>query len=99
MSRQQRYLARDHAELRPAAAARRRLGWRQARDDLGFGAAQVEIDRAPGAVVENDDPRLRLGPLDGERDIGRRPGCQPALAEKGREATLDGINSGSRVVK
>ena len=81
---QQRHLARDHAELRPAAAARlvrccfsrhRGRDRGEPRQHLGIAAAQVEVDRPARAVAEDRD---RAGgrsrrTLDRERNFRNGP--------------------------
>src|SRR5579872_811559 len=102
MPRQQRHLARDHAQFRTAAAARlarlrfrldgrwRRLG--EPGDDFLVRSAQVEIERAAGRIAENDDRRSLAGPLHRECDLGEGPRDEAPLALKGRE-TWDHLQS------
>ena len=93
-----RHFARDHPELRPAGTAPgvgggavilvRRMGKRrsrQARADLLFRAAKVEVDLLAGAAVEHQDG-LAAGvgaPAHRERHIGKRAGCDALAAFEG----------------
>ena len=90
MARQQRHLAGDHAEAGPAARLRRgrRLagGRGDSRRNLGPRAAQIEVDRRSGHVVEGEQRPLGAGGrrrLERQRDVDQRPGRQTALAVEG----------------
>src|SRR5690242_946026 len=91
VARQQGHLAGDHAQLRPSGSARRSdFGGRaQARQHLIHAAAQVELQRVAGGVIEN---QRRLGaPLVHRaahrlRYVLRRAGGDASMAFEGGAA-------------
>jgi hypothetical protein len=72
-----------------------RDGLRQARDNVAFAAAQVEVERAAVGVVKDEDRFLDCvsGCLhDGQRDFGQGAGSQPLLANEGGDLLGGSVN-------